>query len=88
VATPLSIQDEHLNNVSIYPNPANDFIKIKSIKNIKEITIYNVAGQKIKTFLVKNSNTNTINTTNLNSGFYYLRITTEKEKIIKKVIIQ
>jgi hypothetical protein len=88
VAPSLSIQDEHLNNVSIYPNPANDFIKIISIKNIKEITIYNVAGQKIKTFLVNNLNTNTINTTNLNSGFYYLRITTEKEKIIKKVIIQ
>jgi len=88
VATPLSVQDEHLNNVSIYPNPANDFIKIKSIENIKNIIIYNIAGQKIKTFLVENSNTNIINVNNINNGFYYLQISTEKEKIIKKVIIQ
>lgn len=88
LATWLSTQDEHLNNVSIYPNPGNDFIKIKSLKNITDITIYNEIGQEIKTFLVRDSNTSTINTTNFNSGFYYLKITTEKEEIIKKVIIQ
>ncbi len=88
VATPLSIQDEYLKNVSIYPNPANDFVKINSVKDIKDITIYNAMGQKIKTFLVKNSNTSTINTTNLNNGFYYLKITTEKGEIIKQIIIQ
>jgi hypothetical protein len=88
VAPPSSIQDEYINNVDTYPNPANDFIKIKSINSIKEITIYNVSGQKIKTFKVNNSNTNIINVSNIGNGFYYLQIITEKEKIIKKVIIQ
>ncbi|MCF6279822.1 MAG: T9SS type A sorting domain-containing protein [Flavobacteriaceae bacterium] len=88
VTTPLFIQGEYLNKINIYPNPANNFMKIKSIKNIKDIIIYNVTGQKIKNFQVEDSNTNTINVNNINNGFYYLQITTEKEKIIKKVIIQ
>ncbi len=87
LANSLSTPEEQLNKVSIYPNPANDFIKIESIKNIIDITIYNVAGQEIKTILVKNSNTNTINTIDLNNGLYYLKITTEEGEIIEKVAV-
>ncbi len=88
LATPLATEEEHLNAVSLYPNPANDYIKIQSEENISATTIYNVTGQKIKTFPIGNSNSTIINTRNLSNGFYYLKITTDNEKIIKKIIIQ
>jgi len=86
VATPSSVQNVHLDHVIIYPNPANDFIEIRSNETIQNITIYNISGQKIKIPLIGDSNI--INTSKLNSGLYYLKITTEKGIIIKKVIIQ
>jgi len=86
VEIPLPVQDVHLDNIIIYPNPANNFIKIRSQKNIQDLTIYNVTGQKIKIHPIRDSNI--INTSNLNSGLYYLKITTEKGIVIKKVIIQ
>jgi len=88
VDAPSLIQGMNSNNIIIYPNPANDYIKIKSQNIIKKVIIYNTIGQEIKTLQVLNSNITSINTTTLNNGLYYLKITTEKGNTIKTIIIQ
>ena len=65
---------ENLSNYSIFPNPASDFIKIKSLNNvIFNVDIYNANGIKVKSSIF-NSNFNTISTENLNNGLYLLKI--------------
>ena len=86
VGNPASVEGVHIDDVIIYPNPANEFIEIRNQKNIQDVTIYNATGQKIKIHPIRDSNI--INTTNLSNGLYYIKITTEKGIIIKKVIIQ
>jgi len=72
--------------ISITPNPANDFIKINSKNPIDNITIYNESGQVIKV-IEPNKSTNTlVNTKDLNQGVYFIRIQTQNESILKKII--
>ena len=67
---------------SIYPNPTNGIINIKIDKNIKLIEVYNLQGQK-----VASNKFNEINISSLNSGIYFIKITTDKNLIgIKKIV--
>ena len=79
-----SISDSQFNNsVSIYPNPTNNELHIKSITNIDSITIYNYLGKKV--FFQKN--TSTINISTLNKGLYLCKIMDEfGNTAIKRVI--
>lgn len=66
------------NVITIYPNPANDYISIAGldINNCDDISIFDVTGRMIKHC---NNETN-INTCNLNNGLYLLRIITKDGK--------
>ena len=56
--------------VSVYPNPANDFVTIEGTE-ATEVQIFNTLGQSVQTF----HNTNQLNTSNLPEGVYLLHIT-------------
>jgi hypothetical protein len=43
----LSIQDNTLKNIKIYPNPTSNRIYIEDYKDIKHIEIFDVTGRKI-----------------------------------------
>lgn len=81
----LSTEDlEGNSNFEIYPNPANDFILIKTSGKIKSKIIYSIAGQLLKK---ENNSNNEINISNLQKGIYLLEVETMKnEKTIKKII--
>ena len=73
-------------NISIYPNPAKDYIYIKqnSISlNIQEISIYDLSGKKVKSYA---PDSDKINIKDIRSGFYVLSINTENNIITYKII--
>jgi len=80
----LSVDPIDINDfVKVYPNPATDYLFIKSNLNYQS-TLYNVAGQR-----VMQSNAKTLNVVNLPSGVYLLQLKSETNtistfKIIKK----
>lgn len=63
-------------NVSIYPNPANNVVNVNAASNINTVEIFNMMGQKVAAFDANDTNVQ-INTTSLNNGMYMMRITTE-----------
>jgi hypothetical protein len=69
-------------NLEVFPNPTANFIEVKTLKNIKEICVYNILGQqKIKQKIKK------INVSNLNSGVYFMAIITlDGKKEIRKFV--
>jgi hypothetical protein len=73
--------------VSIYPNPTNSVLNIKSSNEIKYFEIYDVSGRLIQSSLV-NSLDSIINISERSNGIYYLKVVTSEgikvEKIIKK----
>ncbi|MCT2564259.1 T9SS type A sorting domain-containing protein [Chryseobacterium herbae] len=72
------------NTLTVYPNPATDFIKINSSGKIKSVELFDSAGKKIQA-RVENDK---IDVTSLSAGVYLVNIKTENgnfsEKFIKK----
>lgn len=85
LATDLSSKNNQ--KIELYPNPVIDFANFVIPKEVKveQISIYNVAGQLLKTWV---GNRLHVDLTSLKSGLYFLHIKTDKrmqyQKLIKK----
>ncbi|WP_428223268.1 T9SS type A sorting domain-containing protein [Flavobacterium sp.] len=65
--------------INIYPNPAENFIKIESPLNTKGCLI-NSIGQTIATFTIEKDKTTELKLDNLNRGVYFIHLTTDDDK--------
>lgn len=87
-AGPVSVQvtvsiDEN-NEVAfvVYPNPAENYVMIESIKEA-EVSIYSINGQMVSSQTISEG-TNTIDVSNLNAGIYFMKVNESMIKIIVK----
>lgn len=80
--------DEHEGlNVSVYPNPANDLINIKSTLSEGSITIFDMTGKLLLNQQISGA-MNSINTSELKNGIYNLIISNGEKTSSEKLIIQ
>jgi hypothetical protein len=56
--------------LSVFPNPADDFIEINNVKIGSEINIYNLRGELVDHFIYNNSK---YNSKHLKAGFYLMQ---------------
>ena len=71
--------------VSLYPNPANDYINFKTSKKIEKITLFNVLGEEVLSKEV-NSQYFNIDISILISGSYFAKLMSNgQSKTIKLV---
>tara|TARA_R110000868_G_scaffold15251_7_gene69632 strand:+ start:3013 stop:4764 length:1752 start_codon:yes stop_codon:yes gene_type:complete len=79
VATTLSngnAQALNIDEISSYPNPANDYVTISSkTKTIKTITLFDILGNQVKT-LHPNALEATMDVADLSSGIYIAKVST------------
>ncbi|MBL4668176.1 MAG: T9SS type A sorting domain-containing protein, partial [Flavobacteriales bacterium] len=68
---------------SIYPNPVNSQLNIKSEEKIETITIMDIMGKTLETIVTPNS---TINVSHLTKGIYFLQIQMDNRLVSKKFI--
>ena len=79
----LSVSEQELMSLSIYPNPTSDMISIKGVENIKSIKVYSILGGLEKEVF----NTNQVDISELSSGIHLIKIdngTIYSKKIIKQ----
>ncbi|WP_312090029.1 T9SS type A sorting domain-containing protein [Chryseobacterium sp.] len=74
------------NNIKVYPNPFTDVLNISDIKNVKSISVMDVAGRLVKSFEKPTAN---LQLSELNSGMYLVVLhmndgTKQTVKAIKK----
>lgn len=83
--TSTGIQQLESNNeqVKVYPNPANTYIRVTATKNITEVNLVNTLGEE-----VINSNEKNIDISNLQEGVYFVRLKVAEEVFTKKIIIK
>ena len=73
-------------NISIYPNPAKDFVKLSAVScQLSAIKVYNCLGMMVEEIEV-NANEVEINISGYNTGIYFFNIETENGNHIQKVI--
>lgn len=70
---PVGLGDFQEQTISIYPNPATDFIKISGVKEIENVSIYSVSGQQVWSL---NSRTDNIDISDLQQGLYFIHVLT------------
>jgi hypothetical protein len=72
----------------IYPNPAKEYVTIKSETNVGEILIYNINGQLILHFEIEGKpDLIRIPTQNLTTGMYLIELKTDSNTSFKKKLI-
>ena len=85
--SPLSLENE-TPLVSIFPNPANNFIQIQSNQCINELNIFDSFGKIVLSKQSKNNILEKINISHLKSGNYIIVIQGDNEILKKQLTIQ
>jgi len=75
------------NSTKVFPNPATDLVNVNSDFTIESITVYNHAGQIVVNEEV-NSKLYQVNTSQYQSGVYFIQINTKEGQISKRVPIK
>ena len=83
--TVVNIDEITDNTVNVYPNPANNYIRITSENSFNSISINSIDGKEIAHY---NSNSGIIDVSNIEKGVYILKINAEHKNIIKRIIIE
>jgi Secretion system C-terminal sorting domain len=88
IASPsLKNLDFSIESFSVSPNPANDFITLSSKNNpISKIEITDLNNRIVKTLSIDNLNETNLNISDLSTGVYLMKITSENGIAIKKII--
>lgn len=66
----LAVSDIKKANIAVYPNPFVDVVNISDVKNVKSISIVDMAGRQVKTL----SPSSEINLSELKSGMYIINL--------------
>jgi hypothetical protein len=69
-------------NVSVFPNPSQDYITVKSSETITNVEIYSALGKEVMSTTLK-----TINISELSSGIYLMNISLNSgNKVVRKLV--
>jgi len=82
---PMSVNENEIQNVRIYPNPFDNELVIES-DGIGEISLFNVSGQVVFTKKFDSESSVTLNCSGMNAGVYFVRITTNNGGTTKRII--
>ena len=81
--------DAKPSNIQLYPNPCNEFVKLKSMDatliNNAEISLFDIMGKEIRPMLTKSNGSISLDTRILKQGIYFVQIKTKETIEIKKL---
>jgi hypothetical protein len=84
----VSVEEFDLSDLAIFPNPAQDVVRIDSDLPWQQIDLINLEGKVVRTFSQANTSSNSIQLQGLRAGIYLVKIQTEKGNAVKRLIIQ
>jgi uncharacterized repeat protein (TIGR01451 family) len=87
VVDDLGIEEEDIFNVKLFPNPTTSILNVESESIIDAISVFSLNGQLVKQ-LSPSSKKSTIDLSDLTKGVYLFEINCEKDRIIKRIIVQ
>ncbi|NQY30360.1 MAG: SBBP repeat-containing protein [Flavobacteriaceae bacterium] len=83
----LSVDDslELTRNLTIYPNPTNDYVSIVGVSDLKIVEVISITGKRVQ--YIENANKR-IDISGLDAGIYFIKITTENGILTTKIVKQ
>ena len=83
----VGIENEIETKFKCYPNPTNSVINVQSTHDLSSILISNVSGQIVYTDYNCSSKLQTINISSFDKGIYFVKLSTEIETKIVKLVV-
>lgn len=77
--------DLHTTEIKVFPNPAKDFIQVKSETPLDFVEMYDLQGRKLLSIMKPQENIIPLN--HLESGIYFVRCQIQNDSFINKIII-
>ena len=76
VFDPLSVSENNLENIFIYPNPVKDILNIQNVYSDFKISVFDILGKNYRINVVNNfeSNSISLDTSELEKGLYFLKL--------------
>lgn len=78
----VNIEDEALQDMLIFPNPATELINIEGNANIQQVELYNLQGQRVA---MEVGNVRTLSLNGISAGMYIMKVTTDNGTATYKV---
>ena len=79
--------EELSSSLNVYPNPVNDKLYIETNVEIENVAIYTITGVMVGQQTTDNGQqTLTIDLSELNSGIYFIKISTDNGEIVKRIV--
>ena len=85
ICSPSGIEDNAEQQVTVYPNPVDDNLKIEA-NNIKNVSVLNLMGQKVYESEV-NANEVNLNMSDFQSGVYMIQVETSEYTVTKRISV-
>ena len=83
----VGIEQNTTPSVKVYPNPASDFVEIKSDNNIQSIEVMSYLGQVVYSMQDVENKYARINVSGLQSGVYFIKVKTANgTKVVKTTV--
>ncbi|MFN3446530.1 MAG: T9SS type A sorting domain-containing protein, partial [Bacteroidia bacterium] len=76
-------QETHNKQLSIFPNPANNFIQLNNLPNNCHVKIYNLSGKLVKSVSTINSSLLNVNIEEHECGIYFIDASTQNGEIYR-----
>jgi hypothetical protein len=86
-ATTSGIATSSLEEVSLYPNPANELINITGGSANTKFEMLDILGNKIKTGKLDINGNHKINTSSVLNGVYFIVLMEKGQKVTRKIIV-
>jgi len=98
VSSVSSVCQKNIENITLHPNPTTGELRIESGDlKVDKIEVFDIYGRIVSSnhlipsssnHLIPSSSNQKIDLSNLNSGIYFVKITTDVGEVVKKVIKQ
>lgn len=87
VSTSIETVENVSGEISVYPNPASDFIMITAQgQELKQIEFMQADGKLLKTIQPQQGNYQ-LNLDDVHAGMYFIRVAGSKENVVKKIVV-
>lgn len=81
------VEETEAIHVAMFPNPATETVTLLSDDGLLNVSIYNFLGQHIETMELSGASQCTLNTNNLKSGIYVVKIKTERGWVAQQLVV-
>ncbi|WP_298761325.1 T9SS type A sorting domain-containing protein [uncultured Psychroserpens sp.] len=87
----LSVSEVEVTSFDLFPNPAKDKVTIRLNSNAYgnvTANVIDIQGKQILEEQISEGNSMDLDTSNLQSGMYFVKVNTDRKSIVKKLIIE